>query len=166
SWHSVRHKNPSARQCPKSSSIDSICSLSTTNRSAGRGPRATATGARATGGVGRAGGVRAAGTAGARRFSHARAPCDPAHLLPLARAVKDAGWDGFIVPDSICYPEVSDTKYPYPPDGNREFIEGKPFIEPFSLIPAMGAVTSRLRFTTFVVKLPIRQPLLVANSLA
>jgi alkanesulfonate monooxygenase SsuD/methylene tetrahydromethanopterin reductase-like flavin-dependent oxidoreductase (luciferase family) len=30
----------------------------------------------------------------------------------------------------------------------------------------MGAVTSRLRFTTFVVKLPIRQPVLVAKSVA
>ena len=100
------------------------------------------------------------------RFSYAEALCDPAHYLPLARAVEDAGWDTFIVPDSICYPEVSDSKYPYTPDGNREFLEDKPFIEPFSLIPAMGAVTSRLRFTTFVVKLPIRQPVLVAKSVA
>ena len=30
----------------------------------------------------------------------------------------------------------------------------------------MGAVTSRLRFTTFVVKLPIRHPVLVAKSVA
>jgi len=91
------------------------------------------------------------------RFSYAEALCDPTHYLPLARAVEDAGWDTFIVPDSICYPEVSDSKYPYTPDGNREFLEDKAFIEPFSLIPAMGAVTSLLRFTTFVVKLPIRQ---------
>src|SRR5690349_23090443 len=100
------------------------------------------------------------------RFSYAEALCDPAHYLPLARAVEDAGWDSFIVPDSICYPEISDSKYPYTPDGNREFLEGKPFIEPFSLIPALAAVTSRLRFTTFVVKLPIRQPVLVAKSVS
>ena len=100
------------------------------------------------------------------RFSYAEALCDPAHYLPLARAVEDAGWDGFIVPDSICYPERSDSKYPYTPDGNREFLEDKPFIEPFSLIPAMAAVTTRLRFDTFVVKLPIRQPVLVAKQAA
>jgi len=100
------------------------------------------------------------------RFSYAEALCDPAHYLPLARAVEEAGWDSFIVPDSICYPEVSDSKYPYTPDGNREFLDGKPFIEPFTLIPAMGAVTKRLRFTTFVVKLPIRQPVLVAKAAA
>jgi probable F420-dependent oxidoreductase len=100
------------------------------------------------------------------RFSLAESMCDPQHYLPLARAAEEAGWDGFIVPDSICYPEVSDSKYPYTPDGDRRFLEDKPFIEPFSLIPAMGAATERLRFTTFVVKLPIRQPVLVAKSVA
>jgi probable F420-dependent oxidoreductase len=100
------------------------------------------------------------------RFSYAEALCDPRHYLPLARAVEHAGWDGFIVPDSICYPERSESLYPYTPDGAREFLEDKPFIEPFALIPAMGAVTSRLRFNTFVVKLPIRQPVLVAKSAA
>jgi len=61
---------------------------------------------------------------------------------------------------------VSDSKYPYTPDGNREFLRGKPFLDPFCLISAMGAVTERLRFTTFVVKLPIRQPVLVAKQAA
>jgi alkanesulfonate monooxygenase SsuD/methylene tetrahydromethanopterin reductase-like flavin-dependent oxidoreductase (luciferase family) len=98
------------------------------------------------------------------RLSYAEALCDPTHYLPLARAVEDAGRDKFIAPDSICYPEVSDSKYPYAPDGNRELLEDKPFIEPFALIPAMGAVTSRLRFTTFVLRLSIRQPALVAKS--
>jgi len=100
------------------------------------------------------------------RFTYAESMCDPSHYLPLAVAAEQSGWDSFTVPDSIIYPEVSDSKYPYTPDGNREFLEGKPFIEPFSLIPAMGAVTERLRFTTFVVKLPIRLPVLVAKSAA
>jgi alkanesulfonate monooxygenase SsuD/methylene tetrahydromethanopterin reductase-like flavin-dependent oxidoreductase (luciferase family) len=70
-----------------------------------------------------------------------------------------------VVPDSICYPEVSDTTYPFNPDGSREFLEDKPFLEPFSIIPAMGAVTERLRFVTFVVKLPIRHPVLIAKQI-
>ena len=100
------------------------------------------------------------------RFSYAESMCDPSHYLPLALAAEQAGWTSFCVPDSIGYPEVSDSTYPYTPDGNREFLDGKPFIEPFSLIPAMGAVTERLRFTTFVMKLPIRLPMLVAKSAA
>ena len=98
------------------------------------------------------------------RFSFAESMCDPRHYLPLAVEAEQCGWTSFVVPDSLCYPEVSDSKYPYTPDGNREFLEGKPFIEPFSLIPAMGAVTERLCFTTFVVKLAIREPVLVAKS--
>ncbi len=98
------------------------------------------------------------------RFSYAESMCDPTQYLPLAGAAEEAGWTSFIVPDSLCYPEVSDSKYPYTGDGDRRFLEDKPFIEPFSLIPAMAAVTARLRFTTFVVKLPIRQPVLVAKS--
>ena len=98
------------------------------------------------------------------RFSFAESMCDPSHYLPLAIAADQSGWTSMVVPDSICYPEVSDSKYPYTPDGNRHFLEDKPFIEPFTLIPAMGAVTESLRFTTFVVKLPIRHPTLVAKS--
>ena len=100
------------------------------------------------------------------RFSFAESMCDPGHYLPLAVAAEQAGWTSFVVPDSICYPEISASRYPYTPDGNREFLAGKPFLEPFTLIPALGAVTGRLRFTTFVVKLPIRQPVLVAKQAA
>ncbi|MCG8589266.1 MAG: TIGR03619 family F420-dependent LLM class oxidoreductase [Proteobacteria bacterium] len=100
------------------------------------------------------------------RFTYAESMCDPSHYLPLAVAAEEAGYTSFTVPDSIAYPEESDSRYPYTPDGSREFLEGKPFLEPFSLIPAMGAVTERLRFTTFVVKLPVRNPVLVAKSAA
>jgi alkanesulfonate monooxygenase SsuD/methylene tetrahydromethanopterin reductase-like flavin-dependent oxidoreductase (luciferase family) len=98
------------------------------------------------------------------RFSYAESMIDPTMYLPLARAVEDAGYDTVVVPDSICYPKVSDSTYPFSPDHTREFLEDKPFIEPFSLIPAMGAVTERIRFITFVLKLPMRHPLLVAKQ--
>ena len=98
------------------------------------------------------------------RFSYAESMTDPTYYLPLARAAEEAGYDSMVVPDSICYPEESDARYPYNPDGTREFLDGKPFLEPFSLIPAMGAVTETLRFITFVLKLPIRHPVLVAKQ--
>ena len=98
------------------------------------------------------------------RFSYAESMVDPAFYLPLAQAAEEAGYDGMVVPDSICYPLESDSTYPFSPDHSREFLDDKPFIEPFSLIPAMGAVTSRIRFITFVLKLPTRHPLLVAKQ--
>ena len=100
------------------------------------------------------------------RFTYAESMCDPGQLLPLAVAAEQAGFSSFTVPDSIAYPQRSAREYPYTADGNRAFLEDKPFLEPFSLIPALGAVTERLRFTTFVVKLPIRNPVLVAKQAA
>ncbi len=98
------------------------------------------------------------------RFSYAESMVDPSYYLPLARAAEDAGYDGMVVPDSLCYPQESDSTYPFSPDHTREFLEDKPFLEPFSLISAMGAVTERLRFVTFVLKLPTRHPLVVAKQ--
>ena len=98
------------------------------------------------------------------RFSYTESMCDPSFYLPLAQAAEEAGFSTYLVPDSLCYPAVSDSKYPYTPTGDREFLEDKPFLEPFSLIPAMAAVTKRLRFATFVLKLPVRTPVLVAKS--
>ena len=98
------------------------------------------------------------------RFSYAESMTDPSFYASLARAAEDAGYDSMVVPDSICYPRHSDSVYPFYPDGSREFLEDKPFLEPFSLIPALGAVTTRLRFVTFVLKLPVRNPVLVAKQ--
>ena len=100
------------------------------------------------------------------RFSLAEAMCDPAQYAPLARAAEEAGFYAMTLPDSVAYPEVSDSKYPYTPDGNRSFLEDKPFVDPFCLASALGAITTRLRFHTFVVKLPIRHPVLVAKQVA
>jgi probable F420-dependent oxidoreductase len=100
------------------------------------------------------------------RFSYAESMIDPAFYVPLARGAEEAGYDSFIVPDSIAYPEHSDATYPFNPDGTRQFLEDKPFLEPFSLIAALGAVTSRIRFVTFVIKLPIRHPVMVAKQVA
>ena len=98
------------------------------------------------------------------RFCYAESMTDPSFYAPLARAAEDAGYDSMVIPDSICYPERSVSVYPFNPDGTREFLEDKPFLEPFSLIPALGAVTERLRFITFVLKLPVRHPVLVAKQ--
>ena len=98
------------------------------------------------------------------RFSYAESMTDPSSYIPLAQAAEEAGYDSMVVPDSICYPRHSTSVYPFNPDGTREFLEDKPFLEPFSLIPALGAVTQRLRFVTFVLKLPVRNPVLVAKQ--
>lgn len=98
------------------------------------------------------------------RFSYAESMTDPSFYPALARAAEEAGYHSMVIPDSICYPREATSAYPYNPDGSREFLEDKPFLEPFSLIPALGAVTSTLRFITFVLKVPVRDPLLLAKQ--
>ncbi|MFC4048952.1 TIGR03619 family F420-dependent LLM class oxidoreductase [Actinomadura syzygii] len=98
------------------------------------------------------------------RFTYAEAMTDPSFYLPLAKAAEDAGYTSVSVADSLVYPKESDSVYPYTADGNREFLEDKAFIETFTLIAAMGAVTSTIRFTPFVLKLPVRPPVLVAKQ--
>ncbi len=98
------------------------------------------------------------------RFVYAESMVDPSFYLPLAQAAEEAGFDAMVVPDSVCYPEHSDSRYPFNPDGSRDFLEGKPFIDPFVLASAIGAVTRVLSLVTFVLKLPIRHPVLVAKQ--
>ncbi len=100
------------------------------------------------------------------RFHYADAMINPAFYAPIARALEASGWHGMTIPDSICYPEESDSKYPYTPDGNREFLKDKPFLEPLHLVSALAAVTESLTFTTFVYKLPLRHPVHVAKAVS
>lgn len=100
------------------------------------------------------------------RFTYAESMTDPDFYVPLAQAAERVGFDSMTIADSICYPEESDSVYPYTPDGSREFLENKPFIEAMILAMALGAATSTLRFTTFVLKLPVRPPVLVAKQAA
>ena len=100
------------------------------------------------------------------RFTYAEAMTDSSYYLPLARAAEEAGYSSITVADSLAYPKESDSVYPYTADGSRTFLEDKEFIETFVLCAAMGAVTTKLRFTPFVLKLPVRPPALVAKQAA
>jgi probable F420-dependent oxidoreductase len=100
------------------------------------------------------------------RFTYAEAMTDSTFYLPLAQAAEAAGYTSITVADSLAYPKDSDSTYPYTADGSRTFLEDKEFIETFVLCAAMGAVTTTLRFTPFVLKLPVRPPVLVAKQAA
>lgn len=98
------------------------------------------------------------------RFTYAEAMTDPTYYIPLAKAAETAGYHAMTIPDSVAYPFESDSKYPYTPDGNREFLDGKAFIESFVMASALCAATTTLKFNFFVLKLPIRPPALVAKQ--
>jgi probable F420-dependent oxidoreductase len=93
-------------------------------------------------------------------------PLFPAeHLVPMAKAADAVGFDTIAMPDSVFFPETVSADYPFTPDGGRFWAPETPFVDPFVGISAMIGVTERVRFTTNVVKLPLRDPLLVAKQL-
>ncbi|MFT4520816.1 MAG: putative F420-dependent oxidoreductase [Halioglobus sp.] len=100
------------------------------------------------------------------KFAYHATMCPTEEYAPLAIAAELAGFDTFTFPDSICYPQEGSDVYPYNDDGTRDFLDGVPFLEPFVAIPYLAALTQNLRFTTSVVKLAIRQPVIVAKQLA
>ena len=98
------------------------------------------------------------------RFSYQIGMCEADHYLPLVQAAEAAGYHGITIPDSICYPQQASSKYPYNADGSREFLESVPFIESLIGVATMAAVTEKIRFSTFVYKLAIRQAAIVAKQ--
>ena len=100
------------------------------------------------------------------KFAYHATMCPPEQYLPLAIAAEEAGFDTFTFPDSICYPQEGSDVYPYNDDGTRDFLDGVPFLEPFVAIPYLAARAEKLHFTTSVIKLAIRQPVIVAKQLS
>jgi probable F420-dependent oxidoreductase len=94
--------------------------------------------------------------------SVAMSPID--QLNELARTAEEVGFDNIALPDSIFYMEKQSADYPYTADGSRMWNEDTPWADPLIVAGAMGAVTSKLRFYTNVMKLGSRNPVLMARQ--
>jgi probable F420-dependent oxidoreductase len=92
--------------------------------------------------------------------------CDTAHFTGLARAAEEYGFEGIAIPDHLFHPVELSSPYPYTPDGSRYWSKDTHWPEPWVVIAAMAAVTTRLRFTTNIYVAPARDLLTVANQLA
>ncbi len=88
------------------------------------------------------------------------------HLVPLAVAAEEAGFEAFSFSDHVVYPETLDTPYPYTPDGSRRYDETSVFPDPWVAIGALSSVTTRLRFTNNVFVLAMRNPFVAAKAIS
>ena len=87
-------------------------------------------------------------------------------FLAIAQAAEASGWTSITIPDSLFFPQTTVSRYPYADTDNiRQYISGTPFIEPFIAMSWMAAVTKTLRFYPAVMKVPVRQPLVLAKAL-
>jgi probable F420-dependent oxidoreductase len=89
----------------------------------------------------------------------------PTQLPPLVRAAEAAGLTGVTVPEHVVVPTEVASSYPYG-DGVVTIPPGTPFADPLVLVAALAAATTRLRFMTHVLLLPLRHPLLLAKEVA
>ncbi|MFC7343369.1 TIGR03619 family F420-dependent LLM class oxidoreductase [Saccharopolyspora griseoalba] len=97
-------------------------------------------------------------------MSVAMSPLD--QLPELARTAEECGFTSIALPDSLFYSEQVSAEYPYTPDGSRMWDAETPWVDPLVAAAAMGAVTSRIRFYTSVLKLGPRNPVLLSRQLA
>ncbi len=86
------------------------------------------------------------------------------HLIPLAVAADEMGFHSVNIGDGLFYYDETSVDYPYSESGARYWSAKTPFADPLALISAMGQVTSDVRFLVNVLKLPVRQPLLLAKQ--
>ena len=85
----------------------------------------------------------------------------------IAQAAEASGWTSITLPDSIFLPKATVSKYPYADTDNiRLYIGATPFIEPFVAMSWMAAGTTTLRFYPAVMKVPVRQPVVLAKALS
>lgn len=100
------------------------------------------------------------------KWALAGAMIDAHDLLELAPVAEEAGYHSIGMPDSVFYPEHISADYPYSADGKRMWSAEVPMPDPFIMIAAMAATTTTLQFSTNVLKVPLREPLLLAKQIA
>jgi probable F420-dependent oxidoreductase len=85
----------------------------------------------------------------------------------IARTAEQAGFSSIGSPDSFFFPQRTESEYPYADTSMiRGYIEAMPFIEPLVGMSWMAAVTQKIRFYPSVLKVPTRQPLVLAKALS
>jgi probable F420-dependent oxidoreductase len=85
----------------------------------------------------------------------------------IARGAEAAGFSSLALPDSFFYPEHTDSQYPYADTAAiRAYIGAMPFIEPLVAMSWLTATTRTIRVYPSVLKVPTRQPLVLAKALS
>ena len=98
------------------------------------------------------------------RFSIVTAFQPVDHLLALARAADELGYHAMSVPDHVVDLEELATPYPYTADGSRRWDIESQWPDPWVLIGALAAITTRVRFFTSVYVAALRNPFQVAKT--
>lgn len=84
--------------------------------------------------------------------------------IELAKMADEMGMHSANIGDGLFFYEETTVDYAYTKSGDRYWNANTGFLDPFCAIAHLGAVTKNIRFLVNVLKLPCRQPLLVAKQ--
>jgi len=87
-------------------------------------------------------------------------------FFAIARAAERSGWTSMCLNEGLFQPKETLGIYPFSPDGKRFWTPDTPYLEPLTLLSAVAATTERLRVYPFVMKLTLRNPLVLAKAIA
>lgn len=88
----------------------------------------------------------------------------PGSLQAVATRAEALGFSSLWATDHIALPLESGSRYPYSGDGKAPWDPSIPYLEAFTVLTWVAAVTRRVRLGTSVLVLPMRPPLLVAKA--
>ncbi len=90
----------------------------------------------------------------------------PQALMAVATLAESIGFTSVWVTDHIAIPEQTVSHYPYREDGRPPWPANIPYLDAFTALTWVGAVTRTVRLGTSVLVLPMRPPLIVAKTAA
>ena len=88
-----------------------------------------------------------------------------AMLLEFAPRMEALGYDSLWVSDHVVIPRSYSSRYPYNPSGELGWTD-YPLLEPVATLLFVAGVTERVRLGTTVLVVPMRNPVLLAKTLA
>ena len=86
--------------------------------------------------------------------------------IRMVKLAEAAGFDSVITVDHVVFPHKYTSVYPYAPGGRLPGGPGGALPDPLIWMAAMAAVTTKLRFMTGVIILPLRNPFVLAKQVA
>jgi probable F420-dependent oxidoreductase len=97
---------------------------------------------------------------------HAGATASGAHLIAFAQRAEALGFESLWCGDHIVLPTAGTNQYPYTADGSFPRAADVGFLETFTVLSYVAAVTQRIRLGSTVIILPYRNPIVQAKMMA
>jgi probable F420-dependent oxidoreductase len=91
---------------------------------------------------------------------------NPDRIATHVRAAEDLGFESAWVGEHLIMPTVSQSKYPYSPDGRFPAPLDVPFHDPMLALTYAAALTSKIRLATGIFVVPLRNAIATAKSVA